>query len=470
MNTSVNAPLGTEQEALNGVASIEAYNFPTASGIDSLYYFIQSNNAYEAFYHYSIYSVVEQAKETNGGFIPKGSLKIRISDIEFVYYGKEQGFYFFGDVAGAFRVGFKDPNTNRGVQDIRIQLQGLGIYAMGLIRLVEYINTCILKDITDPFYFVTRVDLNIFCQFDLGSAIVPEHIATRKRKFSRVIGTKNRYETLYIGKPPARLRVYDKFIELDKTSNKFYFMKLYFEQYGIKMKDPLWNFEIECHRDFLKQYKISTLDDLLCNVQTLFHKCMEQVRLVDITTISEKDLEANRLYKASTHPLWEYLDSSYTFNASVQNTIPLERIVYAPKELTSNDFIEDFRALVHKYTEHAVIVNQDEVREILHESRLWLTKEAKQAVKPFIPIVLQTDEHNYLLTRNLVAVPTLPKSLEHLSDTQLQQLGELLTKALHQELAKDKQDIELIVKHTLIVNEEMQNRRAGQKELELWQQ
>jgi hypothetical protein len=465
------APLGLDNNELpNGVALKQSYDFPLVAGIDSLYYFIQSNSAYEAFYHYSIFATVEHTKDTNGGFIPKGSLKIKISDIEFVYFGKEQGFYFFGDSAGAFRVGFKDPNTNRGVQDIRVQLQGLGIYAMGLVRLVEYINTVILKEITEPFYFVTRADFNIFCQFDLGLVIQPEQIATRKRKFSRVIGTKNRYETLYVGKPPARFRIYDKLAEIDPTTNKFYFMKLYFEQHGIKVKEPLWNFEIECHRDFLKQYKISTLDDLLSNAEMLFHKCMGQVRLVDISTICEKDLEANRLYKAQTHPLWEYLDSSYTFNASIQSTIPLERVVYAPKELTSNDFIEDFRALVLKYTEHAVIVNQDEIREVLHESRLWLTSKAKQAVKPFIPTVLQSGNKNYLLTRNYIAVPTLPKNLEHLTSSALIELSELLTKALHQELAQKDQDIGLIVKHTQLVNEEKERRRSGQKELELWQQ
>ena len=119
------APLGLDNNTLeNNVALKESYDFPLVSGIDSLYYFIQSNSAYEDFFHFSIYSIVEQAKELNGGFIPKGSLKIKISDIEFVYFGKEQGFYFFGDVAGMFRVGFKDPNTNQGVQDIRIQLQG----------------------------------------------------------------------------------------------------------------------------------------------------------------------------------------------------------------------------------------------------------------------------------------------------------------------------------------------------------
>jgi hypothetical protein len=465
------APLGLDNIGLaNGVALKESYNFPLVAGIDSLYYFIQSNSAYEAFYHYSIYSVVEQSKESNGGFIPKGSLIIKVSDIEFVYFGKEQGFYFFGDSVGTFRVGFKDPNTNRGVQDIRVQLQGLGIYAMGLTHLVDYINTVILKEITEPFYFVTRADLNIFCQFDLGLVIQPEQITTRKRKFSRVIGTKNRYETLYVGKPPARFRIYDKLAEIDPTTNKFYFMKLYFEEHGIEVKEPLWNFEIECQRDFLKQYKISTLDDLLSNAEMLFHKCMEQVRLVDTSVLSQKDIEANRLYKASTHPLWEYLDSSYTFNATKQNTIPLERIIYAPKELTANNFIEDFRALVLKYTEHAVIVNQDEVREVLHESRLWLTTKAKQAVKPFIPTVLQSGNKNYLLTRNFIAVPTLPKNLEHLNDNDLIELSELLTKALHQELAQKYQDIGLIVKHTKEVNEEKERRRAGQKELELWQQ
>lgn len=116
------------------------------------------------------------------------------------------------------------------------------------------------------------------------------------------------------------------------------------------------------------------------------------------------------------------------------------------------------------------MVNQDEIREVLHESRLWLTKEAKQAVKPFIPVVLQTGNRNYVLTRNFIAVPTLPKNLEYLSDNDLIELSELLTKALHQELAQKDQDIGLIVKHTQILNTEKERRRSGQKELELWQQ
>lgn len=470
MNTSINAPLGTEKEELNGVASIEVYNFPIASGIDSLYYFIQSNEAYKEFFSSSISSVVENAKETNGGYVPKESLKIKISDIEFVYLGKEQGFYFFTDGACAFRVGFKDPNTNRGVQDIRVQLQGLGIYAMGLVRLAQYINGVILKEIGTENYFITRADLNIFCQYDLGSIIVPEHIVTRKRKFSRIIGTKNRYETLYVGKPPARLRIYDKAQEIDYTTMKAFFLKRYLEPLGIKIAEPFWNFEFECHRDFFKQYKISTLDDLLVNAELLFHKMMEQIRFVDTATVSLKDLEANRLYKASNHPLWDYLNNSYRFNSIEQKTIPLERITYAPKELNANDFINEFRILAHKFAEHNVIVNHEEIRDVLHQSHLLLTNRAQKMLKPFIPIELQTSDRKYLLTRNYIAVPILPKTLVDISDDELKLFDELLTKALHQELAKNDQDINLIVKHTKQINEEKERRRAGQKELELWQQ
>lgn len=470
MKTSIKAPLGTEQEALNGVASIEAYNFPTASGIDSLYYFIQSNGAYEKFFYYSIFDIVEQARELHGGRIPKEALKITISDIPFVYLGKEQGFYFFADDAGMFRVGFKDPHTNTGVHDIRVQLQGIGIYAMGLVKLTDYINKVLLREISTDNYFITRADLNIFCQYDLGSVIVPEHIVTRKRRFARVIGKKNNYETLYIGKPPAMLRIYDKSLEMDLFSTKAFFLKNYLQPLGLNILKPFWNFEFECHRDFFKQYKIITLDDLLRNTELLFHKMMEQIRFIDTSTISEKDRESNRLYKASNHPLWDYLDKAYRFNIIEQKTIPLDRITYTPKELNANDFIEEFRILADKYAEHSVIVHYEAVREILHQSRLLLTNKAQKVVKPFIPIELQTDEQKYLLTRNFIAVPILPKSFEHTDNDELKKLEELLTKALHQELAKEDQDLSLIIRHTQRVREEIEHRRAGQKELELWQQ
>lgn len=455
-------------EINQSVASNEVYNFPTASGIDSCYYFIESNSVYREFFHFSVFSTVEQAKESNGGHIPKDLLRIKISDIEITYLGKEQGFYFFSDLVGTFRIGFKDPDSNKGVHDIRVQLQGIGIYSLGIIRLCDYINKVILKEISTDRYYITRADLNIFCQFDLGSVIVPEHIITRKRKFMRVIGNKNIYETLYIGKPPAMLRIYNKALEIDKDSKKSHYLQRYLEKFGISVNDPFWNFEFECHRDFLKQYNISTLDDLLANAQMLFKKIMEQIRLGDMTTISSKDLEAGRIYKADNHPLWDYLSRSYRFNSVEQITIPLERLCYIPNELTANDFLDDLKVLTNKYAEHSVIVNYEQIREVLHDSHLWLSPKAKKAIKPFVPIELQTNDRTYLFTRNYIAVPIIPNDLSIIDNGELEILEKLLIKALHQELAKNDQDIALIIKHTKAIAKEKESRiRIGKESL--WQ-
>lgn len=471
MNSTNYSPIIGDSDLSNGVAQTMSYDFKLVSGIDSLYYFIPSNEPYKEFY-ITIEKRVEETKEANNGFIPKGTLTIFISEMEFIYLGKQEGFYFFGDESGLFRVGFKDPLTNTGVHDIRVQLQGIGIYALGLIPLTQYVNDTILKHITQPFYYVTRADFNIFCQYDLGSVIKPEHIVTRKRKFSHIIGTKHRYETLYIGTAPSRFRIYDKHLEMSnaKESLKRFFLKKYLAQHDIQVIDPLWNFEIECHRAFLKQYKISTLEDLFSNAEMLFHKCMQTVRLVDISTVSQKDFEGNRLHKATTHPLWEYINQSYTFNAYEQKSIPLQRLDYAPKEYKTSDFMEELSTLIVKGKNNSIMLNYDDIRDIFHKSNLYLTARAKVDLKPFIPIILETSDRNYLLTRNLTAVPTLPKNLEHQTDEELNILSELLTKALHKEFGQQYPDMSLITKHIEPIEIEKHRRRVGQKELELWQQ
>lgn len=476
MNTSniVSVELNNNN-ALSSVAPSGSYNFPVLSGIDTLYYFITSNDAYQAFYT-EISNKIEFSKELNGGYVPKDSLKITISDKEFVYHGKSEGFHFFGDGAGWLRIGFKDPNTNKGVHDIRVQLQGVGIYLLTIKKLCDYINFCLLDSITQPFYYVTRADFNIFCQYDLGSHIKQEEIITRKRKFIKYIGTKSSVDTMYIGKPPSRFRIYNKFKELDPKTGKYYYMDRYFKDNGFEIKDPLWNLEIECHREFLKQYGIDTLDDLLHNAESMFHRCMEMVRLADLTTISEKDRIAGRLHRAKTHPLWEYLDQSYSFKAFPQNTQRLERLIPEPREYNANHFIDDFRVLVKKGEENQIIIDDNQIREILRDSYLCLTRNAKEVIKPFIPIIFETDQRKYLLTKNKTAVATLPKNLENETDKEIQLLEGLSTKALHQELflesekSKKHSDTGLIIKNLQVITKEIDRRRAGQKELELWQQ
>jgi hypothetical protein len=464
MISNNNVPSFEGQMVLNNVAPLGAYNFPTICGIDSLYYFVQSNSAYEAFYCDMGIEITDK-KENFGGYIPTDTHFITLADKEFVYYGNKEGFYFFGDKAGWLRLGFKDPLKNQGVQDIRVQLQATGIYLLGLKELLDYVNNTLLRSISLPNYTVTRVDLNIFCQYDLSSVVSKEHIVTRKQKYVQLFGSKVGYETIYIGKPPFRLRIYDKRAEL-RGSDKAEMMYLYFIENGINPTKDLWNLEFECHREFLRRYKISTVDDLLKNAESLFHRFMKTIRLCDVSTISQKDIDAGRLHRASTHPLWEYLDSSYKYSGYQQSSLPLERLLPKAKEYTSVDFLNEFRALVHKAEENVVCINNSDIRQILHDSSVWLSHEAKKTVKPFIPIIFETGEAKYLLTRNFIPVPILPPDLSRMYEGDMNLAYEALTKSLHQELAEKNSNTSLITKHMSMIEQERHRRRVGQKELD----
>ncbi len=465
MNSSNIIPAKLDDKTvLNKVAPSGSYDFPIIPGIDSVYYFAESNSAYAAFYC-DMAIAIENKKESLGGYIPANSHHITIADKEFVYYGNKEGFYFFGDGAGWLRIGFKDPYKNNGVQDIRIQLQANGIYLLGLKSLLDYVNKTLLTSISNPVYTVTRADLNIFCQYDLSSVVHKENIITRKQKYIQIFGSKIGYETMYIGKPPFRLRIYDKRLEL-RGSAKYELMGLYFLEHGINPTKELWNLEFECHREFLKRYSISSLDDLLENTDALFHRFMKIIRLGDMSTISQKDIDGGRLHKAKTHQLWEYLDSSYTFTSHLQTHNSLERLIPKLKEYKASDFLKEFRTLLTKAEENIVIVHHDEIRNILHESSLWLSPKAKKAVKPYVPIIFETGEVCYLLTRNLIPVPTLPPVLSRMSDSDVDIAREALTKALHQELAQKIPDTSLIVKYLAMVEQEYYHRRVGQKEFD----
>lgn len=450
------------------VAQAGQYNFKTLSGIDTLYYFAQSNEHYPDFFHHSIEIPIMLAHELYCKFIPKDSLKLSLFDMEFTYLNKGNGFHFFRDKANMFRIGFKDPTTSTNVHDIWIQCEFLGIYGMGVVRLTQYINN-LLGEITSPNYFVNRADLNIFVPYDLINAIDTDNIVTTKRKEGKIFGDRKGYETLYVGKNPAKLRIYDKYKEAH-VSNKEIIMAFILEQHGMKLEPPFFNLEFQLGRAWFKQFKISTLDDLFANTTMIFHKCMKMVRVVDPTSISQKDIEANRMYKAKNDSLWDYLKESYKFDPVEQNLLPLERIPYEKKYLTQERFVIDFEKLLDKYDKDGVKISRDMVLEMLHAQRLMHTKEAFEIVNPRAPILYQTPNQNYVLTQNMTPVITLPHNLSHLDDTKLHEYEQQLNKALHIELAMDRlinkerhyPDTALIVSNLQSVHLEKSARKAGE--------
>ena len=61
------------------------------------------------------------------------------------------------------------------------------------------------------------------------------------------------------------------------------------EEHNINLDDrlPLWNVEFELKRDLLRNYKIDTLEDLFCCVNSLHNDIMKRMRL--LTKKKKKD-------------------------------------------------------------------------------------------------------------------------------------------------------------------------------------
>ena len=79
------------------------------------------------------------------------------------------------------------------------------------------INNDLLKDITTGLFLVTRADLNCFVNYDF-SYVDKTMFSTRKQRYHTISehGTSTETQTIYVGKPPFMLRLYNKKLELKK--------------------------------------------------------------------------------------------------------------------------------------------------------------------------------------------------------------------------------------------------------------
>lgn len=214
-----------------------------------------------------------------------------------------------------------------GLEDIQVQLQASGIYFVGIPRLIAYIDA-IFYPLIEESKPVTRVDLNCFVQHDLGF-LDKSMFISRKKKYGNIFkeyGNKASLETLYIGRSPFKLRIYDK-----KNSPKKMLMENYFILNDMKLHLPIFNIEFELKRDFLKTYKLLDVTDVLENTETLFIKCTELICLKDIP----KDQEDRAKYEAPIHPLWEHITKHYKITSLKQKQEQLEAIQKRRLDITS---------------------------------------------------------------------------------------------------------------------------------------
>lgn len=349
-------------------------NIKKIFGIDTLYFFIQTNENYDDLY----LEILDQLEEVKGKFQKKEiqfenkDLIISIHDIQLNFLGKKEGFYWFRDLNEYFRIGFKSCYENRGLNDIRVQLQGNGIYAIGINSILELLKD-FLKGYIGDYMPITRVDLNCFIQYDL-SFIKKDMFSTRKRKYSTIneIGDANTTQTIYIGKEPFKLRLYNKSLEL-KKSKKFDLMHEYFLNNGFTEDETIFNIEFQMHRTHLRQYSIETINELLSNARKLFQQAMEDIRLLDTSKVTEERLKNNK-YQAPTHLIWESVKNEYTLEGFLQSALPLERLKRKISIYDDNKFEFEFIALVRKAFINNLNLDSDYIDELYKKGKESLTK------------------------------------------------------------------------------------------------
>lgn len=337
------------------------------SGIDTLFYFYESNDLYDDFF----LDILDQLEDSKGRFEKRDiaysnkDLKIAINNQVFEFNGKAQGFYWFTNLDNFLSVGFKDSLTNRSLNDIQVQLNAVGIYTLGIKALLRYTDD-IFKDVITGYKPVTRADLNMFVQSNM-SWLQKDMFVSRKRQYTthlKEISSKYILQTLYIGKAPFLLRLYDKKEEL-KTSKKSELMHEYFSNNSFNVQDDIFNIEFEMHRKHLKMYNIDTVDDLLGYAQKLFRESMDAIRLVDLSTISENSINSQNRYKAEIHPLWKHFSDSYELKEFLALDMPLERLKRKNYSYTIEDAMKEQVILARKAYIHNIVVDKQFYEEVL---------------------------------------------------------------------------------------------------------
>ena len=420
-------------------------NTPFISGIDALYYFAQSGGKYDEYYE----DIIEQIEDKKAEFTAlnypysDNDIIITINNIDVKYSGMgRDGFLWFNHEF--FRVGFKDSEKSQNIHNIRVQLNAIGIYTLGISSLVEYINTQLLKGaLLKPNYFpVTRIDVNMFIQHNFNY-LKKEMILSKKKNHSANIGERStgyELETYYVGKNPFMLRIYNKMKELEGASTiKKEIMHNYFGINGLDINKPIFNVEFELHREFLKRYGIDTIEDALSRSQSLFELGCKLIKLVDISSLTEAQINSSNRKRAPILPIWEYVSTNYDNREFMQITTPLEKI----EKISYRYSLEDARKPIKRQI----------LRLLLHENSPTLL---------YFYELLQSAKEDYELRQNIKQVhnehvsenkPSFEDDLKHYSNEGLQNFEKRLSKEMVGVMPNDKLFDELLHKYDAIDNE-----------------
>jgi hypothetical protein len=203
---------------------INKLNTPFVSGIDALYYFAKSGGGYDAFYK----DIIEQIEMKKQEFSSLGyayhdnDIIVTLNEVDIKLSGVgRDGFIWFNHEF--FRIGFKDSEKAQNILNIRVQLNSIGIYTLGIQSLFEYVNDKVLQGalLQERYFPITRIDVNMFVQHNFNY-LHKDMILSKKKNHSANISERSsgyELETYYVGKKPFLLRIYNKLKELEGASD-----------------------------------------------------------------------------------------------------------------------------------------------------------------------------------------------------------------------------------------------------------
>lgn len=236
------------------------------------------------------------------------------------------------------RIGFKNLNTKDFLEYVQVQLDTyyMNMYGIDYVcNLVEEELSLLGLEILGSK--VSRVDLNTYVYGYDFSYLSYYHFSTLVRSNSKIYSAlKDNLATFYLGSRTNNttplLRIYDKWLELKEFKDKeeqnkkeqkkqMIFLK-FKEEHNINLDDrlPLWNVEFELKRDLLRTYKIDTLEDLFCCVNSLHTDIMKRMRL--LTKKKKKD-ETNA-ERIPTAPVWNKIRKEFNY---MHSNLPVDKII-----------------------------------------------------------------------------------------------------------------------------------------------
>jgi hypothetical protein len=344
---------------------LEANEFQTTArtlgGIDTLYYFYETNKDYDDLF----LDILDQLEDAKALFQKRdiayqnNDIEIEINKYRFTYGGKKEGFYWLNSVDSLFTFGFKDYKTNRNLNDIQVQINATAIYTIGLSAVLKLAED-VVKGYITGYRPITRVDINVFVQADFTWVKSDMFIARQMKRETIIkeIALSRKTETIYIGSNPFLFRMYDKLAEMSNSKKKE-IMEEYLQNFEFSIEEPITNIEFEMHRAYLKRFNIKTVDDVLANVEQLFKQSMDSIRLVDLDSLTEVQRLSNNRNRATTLPIWEHIKESYTAKEFLQLDLPLERMKRKLYTFTRNHAIKEYVALERKFYINRIAIDEE---------------------------------------------------------------------------------------------------------------